>query len=162
MKQSVNEEHSHYLTGQKQHLVDHLAKNVGRRTHTSLYTGIQFHFLVYCYFFYTQKSWNKAATTTYTMKSSMSMILARFSEKLASCKTLSIFLLMLKSAGTSCWDERHNFKIQTGWYVILKERKKKKRELQFQKRGEKKKRETLTAHEGTPWLTTLCTEQWIL
>lgn len=36
------------------------------------------------------------------MKSSMSMDLALFSEKLASCRTLSIFLLMLKSAGTSC------------------------------------------------------------
>lgn len=36
------------------------------------------------------------------MKSSMSMDLALFSQKLASCRTLSIFLLMLKSAGTSC------------------------------------------------------------
>lgn len=32
----------------------------------------------------------------------MSMDLALFSQKSASCKTLSIFLLMLKSAGTSC------------------------------------------------------------
>lgn len=44
---------------------------------------------------------NKACWT-YTMKSSMSMVLARFSQKPASCKTLSIFLLTLKSAGTSC------------------------------------------------------------
>lgn len=32
----------------------------------------------------------------------MSMDLALFSEKLASCRTLSIFFPMLKSAGTSC------------------------------------------------------------
>lgn len=36
------------------------------------------------------------------MKSSMSMDLALFSQKLASCKTHSTFLLMLKSVGTSC------------------------------------------------------------
>lgn len=73
----------------------------------------------------------------------MSMILALFSEKLASCKTLSIFLLMLKSAGTSCWDERHDFKIQTGWCVILKERRRKKKETCSFKRGGKKEKEKL-------------------
>lgn len=44
------------------------------------------------------------------MKSSMSIDLALFSLKPASCKTLSIFLLMLKSAGTSCRDQT-KFKI---------------------------------------------------
>lgn len=73
----------------------------------------------------------------------MSMILALFSEKLASCKTLSIFLLMLKSAGTSCWDERHDFKIQTGWCVIPKERRRKKKETCSFKRGGKKEKEKL-------------------
>lgn len=73
----------------------------------------------------------------------MSMILALFSEKFASCKTLSIFLLMLKSAGTSCWDERHDFKIQTGWCVILKERRRKKKETCSFKRGGKKEKEKL-------------------
>lgn len=43
-------------------------------------------------------------SSTYTMKSSMSIDLALFSLKSASWRTLSIFLVMLKSAGTSCWD----------------------------------------------------------
>lgn len=43
-----------------------------------------------------------AACDTYTMKSSMSMDLALFSQKLASCRTPSIFLAMLKSAGMVC------------------------------------------------------------
>ncbi len=54
-----------------------------------------------------KKDWKKQISvrcSTYTMKSSMSMDLALFSLKSASCKTLSIFLLMLKSAGTSCED----------------------------------------------------------
>lgn len=46
------------------------------------------------------------------MKSSMSMDLALFSQNFASCKTLSIFLLMLKSAGTSCKDGGHDSSFQ--------------------------------------------------
>lgn len=51
------------------------------------------------------------------MKSSMSMDLALFSLKSASCKTVSIFLLMLKSAGTSCEDGAQNL----SWWHQLNE-----------------------------------------
>lgn len=47
---------------------------------------------------------------TYTMKSSMSMDLALLSQKLAFCRTPSIILLMLKSAGTSCQNGAQHFK----------------------------------------------------
>lgn len=46
------------------------------------------------------------------MKSSMSMDLALFSQKLASCNTLSIFLPMLKSAGTSCQHGAQDFRFK--------------------------------------------------
>lgn len=55
---------------------------------------------------------NGPAASTYTMKSSMSMDLALFSQKSASCKTLSIFLLILKSEGTSWNDRGHELWLQ--------------------------------------------------
>lgn len=50
--------------------------------------------------------------STYTMKSSMSMDLALFSQNFTSCKTLSIFWLMLKSAGTSCQDGAQDVRLK--------------------------------------------------
>lgn len=50
--------------------------------------------------------------STYTMKSSMSMDLALFSQKSASCRTLSIFLLILKSDGTSWKRRRDDFRLK--------------------------------------------------
>lgn len=46
------------------------------------------------------------------MKSSMSMDRALFSLKPASCRTLSIFLLMLKSSGTICRDGGKSFRFK--------------------------------------------------
>lgn len=80
------------------------------------------------------------------MKSSMSMDRALFSLKSASCKTLSIFLLMLKSAGTSCYNGRQDFRLTLA---------KKCHRFEFVPRGS-------TQEDQSRSLTTLCIEQWIL
>lgn len=87
------------------------------------------------------------------------MDLALFSLKSASCKTLSIFLLMLKSAGTSCEAGAQDIRFNDELIILKSDRSAVSKHLCYKEpRWLRVQRDWKT----TLQLTTLCTEQWIL
>ena len=66
------------------------------------------------------KLFSELELSTYTMKSSISMDLALFSLNSATCRTLSIFLVMLKSAGISCSNDQDEQNIDLKICILIR------------------------------------------